>query len=293
MNAVFILWSSLLIGSLSIMGLAIRHLAVSGVPLSESLVLRGFVSLVMVVTWARVQKMSLKPKSIKTQTIRAFIAGLALTFFSLSYNWLSASTISVLSNIDVPLIVILGALVGQSSSSRAKLLSAVSILFLILYGLKVQGQPRWILGLTTLMIGLFLLCFGYYFIKKSMTEENKAITILTPSLAIIVYGLLQIDIVGDVRSVWTTETIRVGIISGIGMFGAYYTTMKLYEQTDIATAEFPALISSLAIQPLELVFFNEPMSAMNFLLTLAFIVCTYFILNADKPQTQSNYETGA
>lgn len=287
MNRQFIFWSVVLVLALSVTGLAIRSLAVSGIPLSESLILRGLVSLSLVVVWARVRGLSLRPKSMRTQFVRALIAGLALSFFSLSYNWLSASTISVLSNVDVPMLVILGSLIGQNSSRKSKILSLISIVLLVFYGLNVQQHSHWFYGLSTLGIGLFLLCFGYYFIKKSMNEENRAITVLTPSLAIIAYGLLQTFFDAPLTTAWDVQGGLVGLVSGVGMFGAYYATMKLYDLADIAMAEFPTLLSSLAIQPLETLFFNEPLVPSQLALTAVFIVCTYFILKPEVTCAES------
>ncbi|MBL7545672.1 MAG: hypothetical protein JNL11_17770 [Bdellovibrionaceae bacterium] len=290
MSVLFYFWSFILITSISLMGLAIRCLATSGMIFSETLILRGLVCLGLVVVFARVKKLSLVPKSIGTQTIRALVAGMALTAFSLSYNWLSASTVAVISNVDVPMLVILGSLVGQPSSVRAKVLSFISIVFLVLYTLKIQSEPNWILGLGTLLFGLFLLCFGYAFIKKSMNEENQGITILTPALALMAYGLAQKIPDTSVASGWNHQALWVGIVSGIGMFGAYYATMKLYALVDIATAEFPTLLASIVIQPLEWLIFKEPLQVSHFILSIAFVACTYFILNNNKVAPKNEAE---
>jgi len=287
LNFVFYAWSFVLVLSLSVTGLAIRFLADLKIPLSESLVVRGLGCLVLVIGWSFFKNLSLKPKSISTQIFRALIAGLALTFFSMSYNWLSASTIAVLSNIDVPLLVILGAWVGQRSSARAKLLSVVSIIVLVIYTMTLHAESNWIIGLATLGIGCFLLCFGYFYIKKSMTEENEAITVLTPSLALIGYGLVQyvFQIPNqnlEVSSAWTVASLIVCFVSGIGMFGAYYATMRLYEHADIATAEFPTLISSIVIQPMEAFLFRELVSLPHLVLSIVFVGIVHLILKSEN-----------
>ena len=287
MKSVFGVWSIVLVLCLSATGLSIRYIALHSIPLSESLVVRGFVCLAMVVGWARYRSLSLRPKFVKTQIVRAAIAGLALSFFSMSYNWLSASSVAMLSNIDVPMLVILGSLVGQASSLKTKLLSLLSIVLLVIYGSHVQHEPQWVLGLATLGLGLFLLCFGYYFIKKSMNEENRAITVLTPAVAIIVYGGLQKFTEVSSLGTWDLTILMVTVISAVGMFGAYYATMKLYALTDIAMAEFPTLLSSLAIQPLEYLLFNEPLMPSQFFLSFLFVGCTYLILNSEKSNVEA------
>lgn len=289
MNSFFLTWSCLLVLSLLASGLAIRHLAVIGIALSESLFLRGVICLLIVIAWAQYWRLSLVPKYIVTQIYRAIIAGLALTFFSMSYNWLSASTVAVLSNMDIPLLLILGSAVGQPSSLKVKVLSIISIILLVFYGLETQRQSNWVYGIGTLSMGLFLLCFGYFFIKKSMQEENRAITILTPSLALIVYGFLQKIYDNPVTMTWTQPAVWSGIVAGIGMFGAYYATMKLYSIADIATAEFPTLVASVVIQPVEWILFKERLIFSQIVLTIIFVAITYLILNFGKSEYEVSH----
>jgi hypothetical protein len=230
--------------------------------------------------FAHKQDLTLRPKSMKTQFFRALLAGFALTLFSMSYNWLTASTVSVLSNIDVPLLVVLGPLVGIKASLRTRIFSLISISFLLWYVLGLEFQLHLFYGLTSLMSACLLLCFGYYYIQKSMKEENPAITIMVPSLAIIFYGLLQKAGISTVASTWSPELILLDILSGMAMFSAYIATMKLYKLTDLASAEFPTLIPSLVIQPVEAIILNVPMQANYILPSLGFVIMTYFILTS-------------
>ncbi len=289
MKSRFSLWAFILIFSLVITGLCIRLLATRGVPLSESLVLRGISCLLLVIIFAYKRNLSLWPKSIRTQFFRALLAGFALTLFSMSYNWLTASTVSVLSNIDVPLLIALGPLVGIQASWRSRGLSLVSILFLIWYVSALEVQRNLFLGLASLSIGTLALCFGYLFIKKSMNDENEGITILVPSLAIVFYGILDqfgagLLSSGQIFETWNLEFILIGILSGCGMFGAYIATMRLYSLTDIATAELPTLLSSIVIQPFEALFLNEALQATYFISSICFVLMIFFIVHYAKGQ---------
>lgn len=286
MNSRFVFWALALILSLVEIGLCIRLLALRGAPLSDSLALRGASCLLLVILLARRKGLSLRPKKLPTQFVRAVLAGLALTFLSLSYNWLTASTVSVLSNIDVPLLVAMGPLAGVPASKTARSLSLVSILFLVWSVSGLEPQTNLIYGLGTLLVGTLLLCLGYLYIKKSMTEENEAVAILTPSLALIAYGLL--GRLGDAgtASAWTPESFFFGALSGAGMFVAYVSTMKLYELTDIASAEFPTLLSSLAIQPAEAILLHEHLNVVVLASSIGFVMMTYLIMNMQSTSTE-------
>ncbi len=259
-------------------GLCLRLSAVNGVSTADALVMRGIFSLGFVILFANFKGLSLRPRSLRAQAIRAVVAGLALTFFTLSYEWLSASAVSVLSNVDIPFLLILGPLVGVKTNLRTQALAILSVLFLVLYvtGMKVESGT-W-LGLGSLGLGTLLLCFGYFFIKKSMSDENEAITILTPSLAIIVFGIVEGAVHGGFAVPFSLQAVVEAAASGASMFGAYYATMRLYEVTDIANAEFPTLLSAVAIQPLEAVFLSEPLKPTYLLSSVAFVVTIYFIL---------------
>lgn len=265
--------------SLSVSGICIRYLALEGVALADNLTTRGLSCLIFVFAMSWAQRLSLKPKSVRTQVLRAFIAGLALTSFSMSYQWLTASTVSVLSNIDVPLLMVLGPFVGIKVSNSIRGMALTSILFLVWYISGLEVQVHLFYGLTSLMVGTFLLCFGYFFIKKSMAEENEAITILVPSLAIIAYGLAQRIGIESSAMIWTPKLISIAILSGFCMFGAYFTTMKLYSLTDLASAEFPTLISSIVIQPIESIFLGEALNATYLASSIGFVLFIYFILS--------------
>ena len=262
--------------NLVVSSLSLRYLAVNGMPFSDSLVWRGAICLLFVFAFARRRKMALVPKSISTQLLRALIAGLALTLYTLSYNWLTASAISVLSNIDVPLLMVLGPLVGVRASWRVRLLSLLSIVCLAWFVSNFEVQNGLLYGLGALMISTFLLCFGYLFIKRSMAEENETVTILTPALAIFGYGLLENG--GHLEGL-TSDLLLATIFSGASMFGAYWTTIRLYKHADLASAEFPSLIAAIFVQPMESVLLHEPMRATYLLSSLVFIALIYLVLN--------------
>ena len=111
-----------------------------------------------------------------------------------------------------------------------------------------------------------------------MAEENEAITILTPSLAIIAYGAACHFMAHTPSVPWTPHLAMMGFVSGATMFGAYYATMRLYAITDLASAEFPTLIASLVIQPLEALFLDSPMQMVYLLSSGGFVLVTFLIL---------------
>jgi hypothetical protein len=290
MKKPFILWSTILILSLIVSGLTMRSMALQGVPYFQSLALRGGFSFIAVLIYASLGRLSLVPKNPRTQASRAALAGLALGFFTLSYEYLSASAVSVLSNVDLPIMLALAPLFGMKLDKKIRLLSLASILCLVAYVAHLGQHQDLLWGLVTLGSGSFLLCLGYLYIKKSMGEENSSVTIMVPSLAIVLYGLVFSQFSSEVMAPTTTSLLIEAALSGLSMFGAYIATMKLYSLTNIATAEFPTLLSSVLIQPLELFFLDAPLEAPYLLSSTAFVVCIYFIMSLQKklPELQND-----
>lgn len=288
MTSRFHLWASVLVMSLAGIGLCIRVLALEGVPVSESLIVRGLGCLALVILFSHHQNLPLKPKSVKTQVFRAVLAGLALTFLTMSYNWLSASAVSVLSNIDVPLLVLLGPIVGVPAFKRTRALALLAILFLVWYVSGIEIHQDLFKGLSSLALGSVLLCFGYLYIKKSMSEENEAVAILTPSLAIIVYGIAEAAVESGFAHLWTPSQAALALLSGVLMFVAYAATMRLYELTDLASAEFPTLISAIVIQPLEAVLLNEPLKPVYLASSIGFVAVVYLILKTQHQPAEAH-----
>ncbi len=290
-------WASALILSLVANGLATRSLAIEGVPLSISLIIRGLVCLVLVLGWALKNNWDLNPKNLKSQIFRAFLAGLSLTLYTLSYKWLSASAISVLSNVDVPLMIVLAPIFGIVANKNVRFLSGFSILFLLWYVASLERDETLVVGLGVLGVALTLLCFGYLFIKRSMGEENPAVTILTPSLAIGVFGIgefifenISLTTKHGGTGPLTSALIFQMCIAGISMFVAYVATMRLYGLTDLATAEFPTLLASLVIQPLELFFLGEQLRLEYFLSSLGFVLVLFLILRQQRKDNAPMYQ---
>lgn len=274
----FLGWAAAMMVSLMGTGLAMKLLALDGISTGQSLFGRGCACLVLVVLFAVRQKLTLKVKSPSTQMIRAVVAGLALTFYTISYAHISASAVSVLSNIDVPLLIALGPIVGVRNSRLVRGAALLSILFLMMFVWGMDHSAITIYGLSYLLVGTLMLCFGYQFIKLSMAEENQAVAVMVPALAIMAFGLVQMLYYGESWQLLTAKHLTLTVISGSCMFFAYYATMQLYRIADIATAEFPTLLSSLLIQPIEFFLTGEATKSIYVVSTIGFIVTTYIIL---------------
>lgn len=297
-KAVYYFWASLLILCLAIYGLVLRGIALGGVSLGSGLLFRGLSCLLLVLLFAKFRGFALWPRLPGAQLVRALVAGLALTLITKSYESLSAASVSVLGNVDVPLILVLGSLVGQPVRRRDQVIAAGALAILFAYVLTLEGGRQIFEGVFYLFMGSVLLCFGYHFIQKSMKEENPAITILTPSISIAVFGFIQLFLRDEGLSqlgsqgALTFMNLTLLILSGLMMFLTYLVTMKLYELVSIAEAEIPSLLTVILVQPLEFYLFNEVPQAMTIVITLGFLALLYFLV-VGTSRTQNDLSTEA
>lgn len=277
-------WSLLLITSLGCLGLSIRYLALHEMPLAQSLTIRGLACLFITVLVALANKETFVPKNKKTQIVRGLIAGGALGLFSLSYNTLPATIVSVLSQIDVPLIIILSSITSQSITWKSKWLSVFSIILLITLVLTLEKDSYSVMGIIYLLAGTVLLSIGYLLIKKSLAEESLSSTILTPGLSLVIYGLLIQQFTDQHWMVENSKVIFISIISGFLMYLSYIATAKLYALTSIAEAEFPTLISSLLLFPLEFYLLKQDFNKNEVLYSLGFLFLIYYTVKSQESE---------
>ena len=301
-------YSFSLICSLLASGIIARILALKQISYGESLLFKGLSCLGLILLFAFKNNTSLIPKNGKLQFLRFLLSGTSLGLFTLSYNYLSATGVATLSNIDIPVILLLGFFWGVRASKKTVLASITTIFLVIILAFMSEAtlQENQIKGSILVIFSSLLICLGYFLINESMKLENELMVILTPTLGIIAYGLLiklspsllisstfpataVIPAIFSKLNTPTTEVLQnilLYLTSGASMFGAYIFTMKLYKLLDISLAEFPTLLSTLLIQPVEYFLIGEKFNLSYFLITLIIIVFVIILLKTNTQEQE-------
>ncbi|NUM57222.1 MAG: hypothetical protein HUU56_01245 [Bdellovibrionaceae bacterium] len=298
-----VVYSFSLICSLLASGIIARVLALREVSYEESLFFKGLSCLGLILFFAFKNNISLIPKNYKLQFVRFLLAGTSLGLFTLSYNYLSATGVATLSNIDIPVILLLGFFWGTRASKKTVLASVTTIALVIILAFlsEATSQENQIKGSILVIFSSLLICLGYFLINESMKLENELMVILTPTLGIIVYALVirfsdsTIPATSVVLAMFSAintpnaevfQNILLFSASGASMFGAYIFTMKLYQLLDISLAEFPTLLSTLLIQPVEYFLIGEKFNLSYFLITLIIIVFVLILLKINTQEQE-------
>lgn len=253
--------------TLLVNGLLTKFLIMNGLKGHELLILSGLGSLVCVVLQSMKYSHSLNPQNKRKQFFRALLAGGALYLITASYEHLSATSVSLVSRTDLALLILLGPLAQVPSKLLHRVGAAVAILFILGFiGLRDEFR-----GVLMAFSGTVAITAGYLFIKASMKEENTSVSILTPSLAILAFGSVIAATASGPFLNARPWVILGGVVLGALMFLIYRLTMKMYALMDIASAEYPTLVASGLMLPLEIYFFRTQFPLIHVLLIFTFI----------------------
>lgn len=259
--------------SLLLNGLLTKYSMLNGLAVHEILTLSGLGCLACTLLYSWFSKQSLVPKRILKQSARAAVAGLALYLLTKSYAHLNATSVSLIGRADLGILIVLGPMIKVPSLPVHRVLAVLIMLFTLLFlGIDSQTGDGWI-GLALAFSGTIIITIGYLLIKESMKDENEAVGILTPALAVMAYGLGG-SFLSDSALVTSLsfELLLCGIGLGCLMFFLYRLTFKMYRQFDIATAEYPTLIATGLMLPMEMYFFEVHFSLSYILAIVIFIV---------------------
>lgn len=253
-------------------GLLTKFFISQGLKGFEILILSGIGCLGIVLIHSMKHNHSLRPKNLKKQLLRALIAGAALYLVTTSYQYLSATSVSLVSRTDLAMLLVLGPLIQVPSNKRQRFLACLGIVLILAFiGLIDDMQ-----GMLMAFSGTVLITIGYLFIKVSMKEENESVSILTPSLSVLIYGV-GVGAISD-GAVFTSDPwlIVSGLSLGALMFLLYRLTIKMYSIMDIASAEYPTLLASGLMLPFEALFLGTHFSLTHIILVVTFMVLAGF-----------------
>ena len=249
-------------------GLLTKFFISKGLKAFEILILSGIGSLGFVLAHSIKHNHSLRPKNLKKQLLRALIAGTALFLVTTSYQYLSATSVSLVSRTDLAMLLGLGPLIHVPSTKRQRFLACLGVvLILVFIGINDDLQ-----GMLLAFSGTVFITIGYLFIKVSMKEENESVSILTPSLSVLIYGV-GVGAISD-GAVFSSDPwlILSGLSLGALMFLLYRLTIKMYSVMDIASAEYPTLLASGLMLPFEGFFLGTHFSLGHIILVVTFML---------------------
>ena len=102
-------------------------------------------------------------------------------------------------------------------------------------------------------------------LSKAVKDENKFYIYSTPSLALLISGIIMsygdFNIILPIR----LEVLILLILCGFMFFMAYYTSIIRYKYLPPGLAEYPSLVTYFILLPIDLIFFNGSFDSFVFL----------------------------
>jgi hypothetical protein len=285
-----VVYSTLTLGCLFTMSLVtnallLRYLGIHDFPAPASMGLRALSCLIFTLIYSNAKEHSLRPKQPRFQLFRAVLGAFSLLAIITSYHYIHASTVTMLQRLDLLILCIFG---FHVSAGKSKLHVWAIIFCFALVSFLLKDPTEQIAGYLLACIGATGLACGYMMMKKSQASENFSITIMVPSLSCIVLGI-ALGPTAFAQSL-TDPLATFAYASGATMFVTYYLTLKLFERMNIATAEFPTLLATTLVMPLETFFFGRSMHTTLFIFDTLIVLWLSWYLGVPQHFLKSKTE---
>ncbi|NOI60592.1 hypothetical protein [Vibrio coralliilyticus] len=243
--------------SLSMRDVFFRHLLLDGNSLSVICFWTGFFGLVFsFFTVKRKEELILlKPKF---QFLRLILNGFSCTMVVYIFTEMSPSTVSILTKSGMPLTILVGSFLGHKFFSKEIKLSYLIILCISTFAfLSLESDEKTShIALIILFTSILLTVSEFLLLSKAVKDENKFYISSTPSLALLISGIIMSN--GELNVILSIkfEVFILLFLCGLMFFMAYYTSIIRYKYLPPGLAEYPSLVTYFILLPIDLAFFN-------------------------------------
>jgi hypothetical protein len=236
--------------------LTLKFVALHGYPVYHTLFFRGLACLTLGALLAWKNSASIIPKEPRVQITRFFFAGFSLLLIISAYQYANGTTVSIISRMDTPFLIILGPWIAVSVSRLQQGLACLSTLLIFGLAVFLRGSNELAVGYVLAIVGTVGLTLGYLLLRSSARSENIYVIAVTGGCAIIFYGAIGSLVFEFPFHFSEWKLALVSCFAGGIMFGTYDLTVRLYRIMDITLAEYPTLIAAVLVLPAEAMLFN-------------------------------------
>jgi len=229
---------------------SVEYLTDKGYTASQIMVGRGVLSLIISVLIGTVLKQGVFPKEVTLQAGRFLINGASSILFISSFQFLSASTVGLISRLDIPFLIFVSFMVGQRKSQMQFWLSFWAILMIVFLALDarlIEEDPR---GFALAFGAVVSVSSGFLILKK-VAHENPFITSNVFSLSNIFFGLLLMLFQPDQKPM---EWQHIGgfVTGAVSQVANYYFAIHLYRKYSPERARLPFILAGILIMGIEM-----------------------------------------
>lgn len=194
-----------------------------------------------------IKKEPILPKNARYQFFRLFVTGGAWFFATLSFKYLNAGTISIISKVNTPLMIIVASFIGVFYSKKQIRLSYLTVVLFFVFAIWNRNPNDHFLGYIFFSIALVFVIIEYIMLKDSTQKENMYIVAATPSISCFLIGLLGVCFQESAFQALTSFTGFLVFLNGIVMYLFYRLSIYRYRILPLGLSELPALLASYVI----------------------------------------------
>lgn len=237
---------------IAINGNSIEYLVEAGYPTSLIMVFRGGFAFVLCTGICLFTAQPLFPTKWKYQVVRLINNGISALLLFESYKFLSASSVGLISRVDVPFLILLYFFRGEQKSNLQLWLSLWTIAmigFLILDARFIDEVP---IGFLYALGSVVLVSVSYIMIKKSVETESAYVLSNVNSISYMAVGCF---VMFSRHLSWHIGLKHLWIfaITGLMQFATFVIGVWLYKWYSAEKARFPFVIGAIATMGVEMI----------------------------------------
>lgn len=253
--------------AISFFGYSVEMLTDRGYTPAQIMAGRGSIALVLCSTVALVKRQPLLPNHWQPQIARFFLTGTASYLSIISYRYLSAASVSLINQLDVPFIIFASVALGQKKTALQFWLSFWTVLVVLYLAVDARFIDEESVGFVYAILSVAMVCTGYFLVKKAVGRENAFVICNVFSLSNVVFGLGLLFIKSEpmefqLRDVWILIT---GAVSQVAL---YLLAVVLYRWFTIEKTRLPYVLATVFVLVLEMIMEQKYFSVSQIGLTL-------------------------
>lgn len=243
-----------------------EYLSNHDIKASQTLFYRGVFTFLICFFIAFVKKEKLFPDKIKEQSIRFITTGGSLLLVLMSYNFLSAGTVSLLQRLDIPFLIF----VSLASKKKKKLFQVILSLLTIGGLLSLTINPKIIdeeiSGFILVFGSVAMTAIGYFTVHKASGKESAPALINVSAISSIIFGLLITTFTSNKYFLPLFDLLIIGLSAILNIL-LFYFAISLYKKYEPERALLPFVWAIIATSVLEMIIENKLYSIQDIVIT--------------------------
>lgn len=249
--------------------LLLKWAADAGASTAQALFVRGSVCAMIAFLLGLIKGDKLTPSRLTKQALRFLNAGFALTAIMGSYRYLSATSVSLIARMDLPITLVFATHFGAKENRIQRTLALIAIIITVIAVLSGEAEQR-ALGLGLGFCGVGAIAIGYLFLRSATRTESAVVVAATPGLACAAFGVALILFTRE-TAIWSPAVTTALFVTGAAMYSLYRLTAILYQRLSIVDAEYPTIAVPLLSMPLEYAILGRRFTVTYIALTLVIV----------------------